>query len=260
MCISRTLTVHLDHVALRVKHIRFSTKPTTNTLVFLHDALGSIPQWKLFPELVSKKCGMDAIVYERQGHGDSSPFDGKRNRQYLHEQALEALPKLLKELNINRPILIGHSDGGSIALIHGAHFQTEAIVTIAAHIFVEEVTLKGIREARQIASTLKPLLQKYHGEKTEALFNAWHETWLSDAFKDWSIVSDIHSINSPVLAIQGESDAYGSINQVSGILEAVTGPSKKLIVQNTGHLPHLEQAELLAIEISRFLQESNRAT
>jgi pimeloyl-ACP methyl ester carboxylesterase len=259
MYTSRTLTIHINHVALQVKHLRLCPKPTARTLVFLHDALGSIAQWKSFPELLCEKCGMDAIVYERQGHGGSSALDKIRTCHYLHDQALETLPKLLKELNINRPVLIGHSDGGSIALIYGAHFHAEAIVTIAAHIFVEQITLDGIRKAVQSRLLLIPRLRKYHHEKTETLFDAWHEIWLSDEFKDWSIVSEIQSITSPVLAIQGENDAYGSIAQIDSIMKEVRGPTNKLILANAGHLPQLEKSEVLAREIGRFIRETNQS-
>lgn len=251
---SRTFPIELDRLTLQVKHIRISPKPTSYTLIFLHDALGSIAQWKSFPELVSETCILDVIVYERQGHGNSSPLDDKRSRQYLHHEALEVLPKLLKDLKIDRPILIGHSDGGSIALIYGAHFHPEAIVTMAAHIFVEKVTLEGIRNAVQSRLLLIHRLRKYHHDKTEALFDAWYKTWLSDEFKDWSIESEIQGINSPLFAIQGENDDYGSIDQIKGIMKAVKGPKENLIVDNAGHLPHLEKDDFLAAEIARFLQ------
>ena len=201
---------------------------------------------------------MPALVYERQGHGKSSSFTQKRERQYLHREALEVLPALIEELKIKQPILIGHSDGGSIALIFAAHHRPVAVVTIAAHIFVESITLSGIRETLRNAVKVKKALRPYHGEKTDPLFDAWHETWLGPGFHDWAIEKEIGSITCPVLAIQGTEDPYGSEAQIAGILNAVGDQASAYWVTGGGHLPHLEQSRILSEKICTFIARLTR--
>ena len=254
MQISREF-VSLGSIHLFIQRIFAADTKSGPTLVFLHDALGSVAQWKGFHDLVAGKLGMNALLYDRQGHGLSGPMDRRRNPNYLHREALEVLPGLLKKLNIEHPVLIGHSDGGTIALIHGAHYPVKAIITIAAHVFVEEITLEGIREAHQIKPLLFEKLGKYHGDKTEALFNAWHDTWLDSSFRDWSIEKEIRNINAPVLAIQGTADNYGTQAQVEGIINAVKGQKEKFFVEGAGHLPFKEQPNLIAEKIAAFLNE-----
>ena len=127
--------------SLRVQQLAVEGSPASPTLVFLHDALGSVAQWRGFPLKLALRSGLNAVVYDRCGHGESGPLLQTRNKEYLHREALETLPELLQQLEIQRPILIGHSDGGTIALIYAAYHQTMAIITEAAHAFVEEITL-----------------------------------------------------------------------------------------------------------------------
>lgn len=231
-------------------------------LVFLHDALGSIAQWKDFPVLLAEKIGLDAVIYERQGHGESSPFIQKRDNNYLHQEALQILPRLLEDLKIKQPILIGHSDGGSIALIYAGHYQPFALITIAAHIIVEDITLNGIQQALFQANLIKSKLAKYHGkEKTETLFSAWADTWLRGDFRSWNILSDISSIQCPVLGIQGTLDEYGSKQQIDGIKSVLGGRFTEFWVPKEGHAPHLKSTQVvidkILIFINRCLKNKN---
>jgi pimeloyl-ACP methyl ester carboxylesterase len=245
--------VRLEDAQLHIRRIAGMDVSASPTIVFLHDALGSAAQWKGFPELVVSKTGMNALAYDRPGHGLSGPMVGPRNPDYLHREALEVLPSLLEKLHIDRPVLIGHSDGGTIALIHGAQYPVKAVITIAAHIFVEEITLAGIREAHKARALLTGKLRKYHGDKTDALFSAWQDTWLDPAFRNWSIEREIRAITAPVLAIQGSADNYGTMAQVDGIMDAVRGRKEKYIIDGAGHMPFKDMPEAIVDKIQKFL-------
>lgn len=221
-------------------------------IVFLHDSLGSISVWKDFPEAVAEHSGCPCIVYDRQGYGRSGPFSGEsRDNRYLEAQA-DFLVAFLDERQIDRCFLFGHSDGGSIALIAAAKFpgRIKGLITEGAHVFVEEVTLQGIREAITLyqSTGLKQKLEKHHGDKTDALVHAWADTWLSPAFRTWNIEHFLERISCPVLVIQGEKDEYGSEQQVDSICERVKGYAEKLVIPAIGHTPHREarQETLLA--------------
>lgn len=221
-------------------------KDESCVLVFLHEALGSIGQWKSFPQQLCKAMQLNGIVYERRGHGQSSSLTEKRTNRYLHEYAWDELPELLdvilpKEKQI---ILIGHSDGASIALLFAARFpqRVKAVVSMAAHVIVEDVTLKGITPAVKAYEEGKLAgLQKYHGEKTEELFYAWAHTWNLPEFRDWNICKDIESIACPVLALQGINDQYGTELQLD-LIESSTPNAEvtKVLLHKCGHHPQLE--------------------
>lgn len=239
---------------LRGKWIKHPNHTSAHVLVFLHDALGSIAQWQSFPYLLSQRLGMNALIYERMGHGESSHFLVSRNAQYLHQEALETLAQLLKDLKIENPILIGHSDGGSIALIYAAHFSAQLVISMAAHILVEDITLEGIREACTQQLFLESKLKKYHGDKTHTLFQAWVDTWLHETFANWDIQKEIQGIQCPVLAIQGEKDQYGSAKQIEGIQQALKEHQVKAFWLKDGkHMPHLEAPDILIKKIYEFV-------
>lgn len=239
---------------LRIKYLIHPDYSTSPVLVFLHDALGSIAQWQSFPQLVAEHLRRNAVIYERVGHGGSSAFSQTRDQEYLHREALEVLPQLLKDLKIERPILIGHSDGGSIALIYAAYHPTSLVISMAAHILVEEITLEGIRQAANQRSFLESKLKKYHGDKTPDLFQAWAKIWLSSTFTTWNIQKEIQGIACPVLVIQGEDDPYGSAKQVEGIVEALPlGQVIPFWIEAGKHMPHLEVPEQLAQKIQEFV-------
>ena len=226
-------------------------------LVFLHEGLGSISQWKDVPAALSRMTGCQALVYDRWGFGGSEALVLPRPRDYLEIEATEALPEVLAACGIDRPILIGHSDGGSIALLYAAAFpeKVTACVTEAAHVFVEEVTLAGIREAAELWRTtdLKARLAKYHGANTENVFRGWVETWLRPDFRDWNIVGRLASIACPLLVIQGEDDEYGTAAQVDAIVAGSSGPATPLIIPGCAHIPHHQARESVLDAIARFL-------
>ncbi|MCG3193225.1 MAG: 2-succinyl-6-hydroxy-2,4-cyclohexadiene-1-carboxylate synthase [Thermoanaerobaculia bacterium] len=228
-------------------------------VVFLHDALGSIAQWRDFPEVLCSAAGLPGLVYERLGHGGSDPLPGPRTARYLHDEALLVLPQVLDSSRIERAILFGHSDGGSIALLFASAFpdRTAGVVTEAAHVFADELTLAGLRAARERYERggFVDKLEKYHGEKARALFHAWNDTWLDPSFSSWNIESVLGGIHAPTLVIQGENDEYGTPAQVEAIAREVKGESEKLFLPGCGHVPHHETRERV---VAAFLAHLRR--
>jgi pimeloyl-ACP methyl ester carboxylesterase len=230
-------------------------------VVFLHDSLGCVETWRDFPQRLSERTGLDALIYDRRGYGQSSPFSGEaRTVRYLHQEA-ELLFLLLDTLAIERVVLFGHSDGGSISLIAAAQrpLRIEAVITEGAHVFVEEVTLAGIRHARTLlASTdLGRRLESYHGAKAGAVAAAWIDTWLSPEFRDWNIESCLPRIVCPVLAIQGSEDEYGTPAQVMAIVAGIGPRARPLFVPGVGHTPHRDAAGAVLDASAGFLAENS---
>lgn len=227
-------------------------------LVFLHEGLGSIALWKGFPQRLCRATGCSGLVYEREGYGASSALRGQRSIHYLHNYALTELPQVLERLIPGRGyIVIGHSDGGSIALIHAAGNPAglRGVVTEAAHVFVEDLTVQGVRAARMCFNPkLLTALQRYHGDKAEQIYMAWADTWLLPGFKHWNIEYLLPSIAVPALVVQGVEDQYGTGAQVDAIVGAVPG-ARKLMLENCGHSPHLERPEALLEAVGAFLRE-----
>ncbi|MBS7788192.1 alpha/beta hydrolase [Flavobacterium sp. CYK-55] len=230
--------------SLAVKHVvNFPEKPT---LIFLHDSLGCIELWRDFPEQLAQACGCNYLVYDRQGYGKSCGFSNeKRGLDYLEHEA-DLLQLLLEKHQIKQAILFGHSDGGSIALLTAARHPQNiiGIITEGAHVLVEEVTLDGIREVMHQYQTtdLKSRLEKYHGKNTQALFDAWTLTWTSAMFRVWNIEYCLHEIKCPALIIQGEDDAFGTVDQVNRITAQIQ-KAQRLMLHKTGHNPHKEFPE-----------------
>lgn len=252
--------IHLKTSSLNTVFLKPSLLKKENVyLVFLHEALGSIPQWRDFPFQLCQKLGLQGIVYERQGHGKSSALSNERTNRYLHDYALEEMPEFLNTILPfdAKIILIGHSDGGSIALLFAKYFPKRVlgVVTMAAHIENEEVTRNGIYPAIEAYESGKlDGLKKYHVEKTDALFRAWSETWLSDTFKDWSIENEIQGIKVPALIIQGKEDQYGSELHVSKICNACV-ESEGCILPSCKHHPHLEKSEFVLEKVETWVEK-----
>ena len=234
-----------------------SEKPPS-TLIFLHEGLGSIAQWGDFPVCLSIMTGLPALVYERWGYGNSDALNIPRTARYLHDEALISLPDVLEQANINDAILIGHSDGGSIALIFAAAHRdrVRGVITEAAHVFVEDVTINGIRQAVDLFYTtdLRDRLYKYHKGNTDSMFRAWADTWLAPSFRNWNIEEYLSQITCPVLAIQGEKDEYGTHAQIKSIVRQVAGPAEGLMIPNCGHVPHHQARERVLNEMGRFIR------
>lgn len=238
---------------------RIENYPGRPTLIFLHDSLGCIELWRDFPQKLGELTQCNVFIYDRQGYGKSCKFSySKRNNDYLELEA-DILNKLLDYREIDKAILYGHSDGGSIALISAAKFPAKisGIITEGAHIFVEDITINGIKEAITLYnnSYLKSKLDKYHGNKTDEMFWAWANTWTSNGFRAWNIEQFLPSIICPSLIIQGEHDEYGTLNQVEQIISQTSGFSSKLIVPNTKHTPRKEFPEFVLKKSSEFVKQ-----
>ena len=230
------------------------TKPH---LVFLHEALGCTAMWHDFPAKVAYDTGLPTIVYDRSGYGRSPDQRPPRGKDYLHREAQKVLPRLLEYLQIERAILIGHSDGGSIALLSAAACpdRIAGIVTEAAHVFVESLTLEGIRETVAAYETrrLEQRLARYHGAKGRKLFFAWADTWQSASFRSWNIENCLGMIQCPALIIQGREDPYGSARQVESIVTGIGAQATPMFIPACGHAPHRDRPESVREAIAAFV-------
>ncbi|MDQ6527715.1 alpha/beta hydrolase [Flavobacterium sp. LHD-85] len=253
------MLIHIDENNLYAEYYNdFENRPT---IVFLHDSLGCVELWRDFPKKVAEFSQCNVLIYDRLGYGKSDPMPtSARPVNYLELEA-DVLNTILEKLKIENAILFGHSDGGSIALIAASKYpqRIKMVICEAAHIFVEEITLNGIREA-VIAyqnTNLPQRLQKYHGNKTEAIFKAWTETWLRADFRNWNIENLLPKIKSPLLFIQGEKDEYGTLDQVRKTINAISGKAEKCILPNIGHTPHKEAPETVLGKITAFIADND---
>ena len=224
------------------------------TIVFLHQGLGSVAMWRDFPSLVAKVTELSCVVYSRRGYGQSAPRAKAHGIDYKHREAMENLPKLLGALEIERPILFGHSDGGSMALIHAAHFPTAGLIVEAPHIFVEEICTSAIAKMRDMYEPMdfEAKLSRYHRDPAHA-FWGWNDIWLEPAFAEWNIEDLLGQIDCPVLAIQGENDEYGTMAQLDGIALGTTGTVKLMKLPDCGHTPHREQPDRVLDAVKDFV-------
>lgn len=227
------------------------------TLVFLHEALGCVAAWRAFPRALAERLGFGALVYSRAGFGRSGPGVLPLPLDYHQREALDCLPELLNQAGIRQAVLVGHSDGGTMALLHAGVARdprVHAVVTMAAHVFNEEVTLRGIEAAkREYRDRFRQPLTRYHGNKASAVFWGWSDIWLSPAFRSWTIAPALAGVTQPLLAVQGADDRYGTLAQVDAIVEGVSGPVERLIMPACGHVPHLEKKDELVDAVAHFV-------
>jgi pimeloyl-ACP methyl ester carboxylesterase len=250
---------------LQVKRWYIDASSDKPTIIFLHDALGSIAQWRDFPESLAILCGLNCMAYDRCGYGLSSDCEDNnaelefrstvRPNDYLHQEA-DILEALLLKLGIRQSIIFGHSDGATIALLYAAKYNPRAIISEAAHAFVEDLTHEGILKTLENTVEIKEKLKKYHKNKAETIFNAWHQTWLSTTFKVWNIENEITQITCPVCIIQGKNDEYGTIEQVNKIENAVKGFCEINMVEDCGHFPHIEKRDAVLNMVQDFITKN----
>jgi pimeloyl-ACP methyl ester carboxylesterase len=231
-------------------------QPGAPTLVFLHEGLGSVALWRDFPARLAAATGCPALVYSRLGYGGSDPLTAARPVTYMHDEALETLPAVLVQLGIADPILIGHSDGASIALIHAGagRWPVRGLILEAAHVFVEEVTVASIAAAKEAwrATDLRRRLARYH-EDVDGAFRGWNDIWLHPDFRAWNIEDTLPRIASPVLLIQGADDEYGTPAQLQAIERQVKGPVESRLLPQCKHSPHRDQPEATLAAMARFI-------
>jgi pimeloyl-ACP methyl ester carboxylesterase len=224
-------------------------------LVFLHEGLGSVSMWRRVPAALHDATGRRVVTYSRAGYGRSGPVSLPRPVMYMHHEADVVLPALLAQLGIDRPVLVGHSDGASIALLYaGAGHRVTALVLLAPHVIVEDVTVTSIAAAREAyASTdLRAKLARHHDD-VDTAFRGWNDVWLSPAFRAWDITDRLQAIDVPVLVIQGDADAYGTLRQLDLIEAGVSGPVRRLVLTGVGHAPHLEASDAVLAAIATFV-------
>jgi len=257
------------------------------TLVFLHEGLGCVAMWRDFPERLAVETGCGALVYSRAGYGKSDPIALPRPVRFMHDEGLLTLPQVLSAFAIREAILVGHSDGGSIALIHAGaegkkkfHYEDtkgtktsesnrskedafltrtliRGLILEAPHVFVEEIGLESIRSisGEYASGKLKQPLARYHGENVDATFWGWSDVWLNPEFRDWNIEEYLPQINVPVLLIQGADDRYGTREQVRKVEAGCRGPVRTLMLPDCAHTPHLEQPERTLEAMKDFVAE-----
>ena len=232
------------------------------TLVFLHEGLGSLGLWRDFPQAVAERTGHGAMVYSRYGNGFSDVLGEKRGVRYMHDEALKTLPGILLEESVADPILIGHSDGASIALIHAGSApgpRVRGVALEAPHVFCEDISVASIAAARDAyldeESGLRARLARYHDD-VDGAFWGWNRAWLDPGFRAWNLEAYLPRIDVPVLVVQGEDDAYGTLAQVDSIARGVRGPFSRRILAKCGHAPHKDQPEATLAAMTAFVREA----
>ena len=239
----------------RLEYVRQPGSGLAPTIVMLHEGLGSVSMWRDFPQRVADTTGHAVVAYSRQGYGRSSPLAAPRSVRFMHDEALVVLPQVLDALEIRRPILLGHSDGGSIALIHagGSGREVAGLVLLAPHVMVEDVSIASIAQARSAYAQgdFRARLGRHHDD-VDGAFRGWNDVWLRPEFRGWSIEEYLPQITCPVLAIQGEEDEYGTMEQVDRIGRAI--PHARILkLARCGHSPHRDRAEDVLEAIRGFV-------
>ena len=253
-------SITIDGTLLEIRGIHGTDKLAP--LVFLHEGLGSVAMWqsrdKDWPLAVCQASGRAGWVYSRRGYGQSEAIPDVRgaNRlgpDYMHHEAWQVLPQLLHTLVVKKPVLIGHSDGGSIALLHAARFAVTGAVVMAPHLFVEDLSLRSIEAAKTAFETgdLRHRLSRFHAD-VDGAFWQWNDVWLSAAFRSFDIQKDCLDITAPVLALQGEDDIYGSLRHIEEL--HTRGSVKREVLKACGHSPHRDQHDLSLQSVVDFLK------
>jgi pimeloyl-ACP methyl ester carboxylesterase len=229
------------------------------TLVFLHDGTGCAATWRDFPAALAGATGCGALVYSRVGYGGSDPVELPRPLSYMHREGLFTLGQVLDTAGVERAYLVGHSDGGSIALLHAAtpaaSPRVRGLLLAAPHVFCEDRTVRAIERARDeyLCGDLRARLERYHGKNVDCAFWGWNRAWLDPDFRRWNLEAYLPSVNAPVLVVQSVDDPYGTLAQVDAIERQVSGRFERCILEQCGHRPHREQPELTLAAMSAFV-------
>lgn len=267
---------HVDVHGVRLEVAHIPGEESKPPLLFLHEGLGSISLWtqrgQSWPQALCQATGRAGWLYSRRGYGQSDPVAdvrgeprmqgfwhiGRHEPDYMHREALEVLPVLLRTLGIERPLLVGHSDGATIALLYASAHPVEACAVLAPHVFVEDVSVKAIALARDAylqdpdnPASLRQRLARHHRDVDNAFWQ-WNDVWLSDAFRGYNIESECAAIHCPLLLAQGENDEYGTLTQLHAIKKAASH-AELHVLPDCGHSPHRDQPQLLNKLLQRFL-------
>lgn len=226
-------------------------------LVLLHEGLGSVSLWRDFPAALATRTGRDVFAYSRRGYGRSAPGNGPLPLDFMETEGAVTVPRVLDAAGIERAVLVGHSDGGSIALLTAAAWpaRVEALVLLAAHIFVEDVTVASIaamRDRYRSTADLRARLSRHHAHVDE-MFKGWSDVWLDPRFKSWNIEPWLAKAGCPTLVLQGADDAYGTAAQVHSLTDRLSGPTTASLIQNCGHILHRDQPAVVLHHVAHFL-------
>jgi len=241
----------MEHVHVQGCRLEVHTVPApagsrpAAPVVFLHEGLGSVSMWREWPAEVGRATGRAVVVYSRRGYGQSDPVPevrttGRLPPDYLHREAWEVLPALLEQLGLVQPVLLGHSDGASIALLHAARFPVRACIAMAPHVMVEDQSIQSIAQAREafLHGDLRARLARHHADVNGAFWQ-WNDAWLNPAFRGFDIRADCTRITAPVLALQGDKDPYGTMAQIDQI-DLPAHRIRRVALAGCGHSPHRE--------------------
>jgi pimeloyl-ACP methyl ester carboxylesterase len=244
----------LDVPGGRVEYEDAPGDPALAPLLFLHEGLGSVRLWRGFHRRIAAATGRRAVAFSRLGHGRSELPPRARTPRYMHDEAAVVVPAVRAALGLERPVLVGHSDGGSIALLHAATTPVTGLVVLAPHVLVEEEGLRGIEAARRayLEGDLRARMARHHRDP-DVTFRHWNDGWLDDAFRDWDIRPELAGITCPVLGVQGPADPYGTVLHVEAVRAAAAGPVT-LEVLDCGHAPHLERPAEVEAAVTAFLR------
>jgi pimeloyl-ACP methyl ester carboxylesterase len=228
------------------------------TIVLLHHALGSVDQWLDFPDRLATATGCGVFLYSRPGHGRSDPVPGARSPNYLHDEALTTLPVVLDAIGFERGMLLGHSDGATIATIYAGGVDDDRVrglVLIAPHFFVEPVSLAGIIDSNAAyeAGPLRERLEHYHGRNVDSVFWGWSRTWLDPNFKSWAIPDSVASVRVPMLIVQGSDDQYGTMAQIDLARREAHSPVDVAVIAGARHAPYLEKPDETMTVVADFV-------
>jgi pimeloyl-ACP methyl ester carboxylesterase len=227
-------------------------------VILFHDSLGSVELWRDFPSRLAKATGHPVIAYDRLGFGKSASHPGHLQPDFINNEAKAGVHALRKYFALDKMILFGHSIGGPMAVAAGVEFpdSTSAIITEAAQTCVEEKTISGIKDARLLYQHPKQIkrLSRYHGEKAQWVLDAWTETWLSPKFRNWNLDNELRRLQCPVLAIHGENDEYGSVENPKRIIQLAPKGGDCLILDKCGHIPHREMPYTVLEAVDKFLK------
>ena len=246
-----------DIDGVRLEYQQFNPPQQTDlTLVLLHEGLGCVAMWKDFTRRLASMTSCRVLAYSRAGYGGSDPCRLPRPLSFMHDEGLRVLPEILAAAEIQKAILIGHSDGASIALINAGGIddaRIKGLILMAPHVFVEELTLASIRAARTAYETtdLRERLARYHGDNVDCAFLGWNQAWLDPGFLDWNLETYLPKINVPVLLLQGEEDNYGTIRQLEKISEALP-QTETVLLPECGHSPFRDKAAETLQLIAKF--------
>lgn len=255
----------LEINGIRLEVRRIGGASHRRPVVFLHEGLGSVSQWVQrghdWPQAVCAATGRAGLVYSRQGYGQSQAVPDVRHTgrllpDYMHRQAWDTLPELLRQLQIEQPVLLGHSDGATIALLHASRHPVSACIAMAPHVLVEDLAIRAIAQARQAfeAGPLRERLARHHRD-VDGAFWQWNDVWLSPGFGRFDIRADCQRIAAPLLLIQGLEDAYGTLLQLDEIARAAPH-AQQLRLAHCGHSPHRDQPEASLQAITAFLTDA----